>query len=146
MPILGGGLRGCYRCAAVWRRRGSREPAVCPRCKSRRWDVPKLERISTGHGQGIEDILGPKREEALRLAREHGFGHVRVFGSVRRSEATRWSDVDLLVAGGPHTSILDVIDLELDLEALLGRRVDVGSDESLHWLIRPQVLFEAVTL
>lgn len=42
--------------------------------------------------------------------------------------------------------MLDQAALELGLERLLGRHVDVVPDESLHWLLRPQVLFEAVSL
>jgi uncharacterized protein len=91
-------------------------------------------------------VLAPHREAVIDLARRHGFDHVRVFGSVRRGEATKRSDVDLLVARRQGTSLLDRAALEIDLEGLLGRKVDVVTDEGLHWLIRPQVLFEAVPL
>jgi uncharacterized protein len=69
-----------------------------------------------------------------------------VFGSVRRGEATKDSDIDLLVAPGPDASLLDRAALGCDLEELLGRKVDVVTDGGLHWLIRPQVLFEAAAL
>lgn len=65
---------------------------------------------------------------------------------MRRSEATRGSDVDLLVDRSDETSLLDRAALAEDLEGILGRRVDVVPEESLHWLARPQVLFEAVSL
>jgi uncharacterized protein len=82
----------------------------------------------------------------LEAARRRGFDHVRVFGSVRRSEANARSDVDLLVNRQPKTSLLDRAALVDDLERLLGRPVDIVPDASLHWLVRPQVLFEAVPL
>jgi predicted nucleotidyltransferase len=41
---------------------------------------------------------------------------------------------------------LDRAALAADLEKILGRRVDVVPEEALHWLVRPQVLFEAVPL
>jgi predicted nucleotidyltransferase len=75
-----------------------------------------------------------------------GFRHVRVFGSVRRSQATPTSDVDLLVDREPGTSLLERAALGLELERLLRRKVDVVPEESLHWLLRPQVLFEAEPL
>ena len=146
MPNLGGRVRGCYRCAYVWRLRGAGEPRVCARCKSDLWDVPLLHRIRVGAGPGIESILAPHREEILRLAELHHFSHVRVFGSLRRRQATRTSDVDLLVAPGPSVSLLDRIGLQQDLQDLLGRPVDVVEDDAVHWLFRPQVLFEAVAL
>lgn len=65
---------------------------------------------------------------------------------MRRSEATRGSDVDLLADRSDGTSLLDRAALAEDLEGILGRHVDVVPEESLHWLARPQVLFEAVSL
>lgn len=80
------------------------------------------------------------------MARARGFSHVRVFGSVRRREATKTSDVDLLVDREESTSLLDRAALMTDLEEILQRKVDVVPEEGLHWLIRPQVLFEALPL
>ncbi len=144
MPLLSNGLLGCYRCAFVWRPKNRRTPRICPRCKSRLWDVPKLRPIAHGRGLGIPEILGPHRNELIVAARARGFGHLRVFGSVRRGEATPKSDVDLLVDPGESTSLLDRAALTNELESILGRKVDVVADDALHWLIRPQVLFEAV--
>lgn len=68
----------------------------------------------------------------------------RVFGSVARSEATRKSDVDLLVDFDPDASAFDHVSLIQDLERVFHRKVDVAEPGGLHWLIRPQVLFEAI--
>jgi hypothetical protein len=38
------------------------------------------------------------------------------------------------------------VGLSLDLEELLGRKVDVVSEDGLHWYIRDRVLAEAVPL
>jgi predicted nucleotidyltransferase len=145
MARLTGGRNGCYRCGYVWRPIG-RMVHLCPRCKSRSWDVPKLRPITQGRRFGIPEIIGAKCTAVLRLAKESGFEHVRIFGSVRRSQATPKSDVDFLVARGPDASLLDRAHLEIRLEELLHRKVDVVIDEGLHWFIRPQALFEAVTL
>lgn len=146
MAMLPSGLRGCYRCAYVWRPARPEEPRICPRCKSRMWNVPLLHGISRGRGQGVEQVLAPHRSRILSAARRRGFGHVRVFGSVRRSEATRSSDVDLLVDREPGASLLDRAALTEELEQILHRKVDVVPEEALHWLVRPQVLFEAIPL
>lgn len=146
MAELSDGLLGCYRCAYVWRSTGRHPPRICPRCKSRSWDTPKLRPISRGTGLGIREILLPRREDVWQAARRWGFDHVRVFGSVRRSEGTAKSDVDLLVDRQPGTSLLERAALVDDLERMLGRRVDVVPEEALHWLVRPQVLFEARAL
>ena len=146
MAILASGLLGCYRCAYVWKPAKARSPRICPRCKSKLWDVPRLRPVSEGRGLGVREVLEPHRREVLSAARSKGFSHVRVFGAVRRREATKRSDVDLLVDRDEGASLLDRAALTGILEGLLGRRVDIVPEESLHWLIRPQVLFEAVPL
>lgn len=63
----------------------------------------------------------------LRIAAEHRGRAVAVFGSVARGEADPDSDVDFLVEFEPGSTLLDLIHLQDDLEALLGTRVDVVS-------------------
>ncbi len=91
----------------------------------------------------LEDLLREKRAEILRLAAKHGARNVRVFGSVLRGEADDESDLDLLVEFEPGRSLLDQAGLALDLEELLGRKVDVVTERSLYWLLRRRILKEA---
>jgi uncharacterized protein len=146
MPRLPSGLLGCYRCGNVWAPKRAAVPRVCARCKSRLWDVPKLRRIPHGRGPGIKELVTPHRTEILAAARKRGFSHVRVFGSVRRNQAGPHSDVDFLVDRDPMSSFFDRADFIEDLETILKRGVDVLPEDSLHWLARPQILFEAVPL
>ncbi len=67
----------------------------------------------------------------LDLAARHGARHVRVFGSMARGEAGPESDVDLLVDVEPGRTLLDVIALEQEVQALLGRSVEVLTDGGL---------------
>jgi predicted nucleotidyltransferase len=136
------GFAGCFRCAYVWRPR-SPQPALCPRCKSRLWDVPKLRRLTRGSGLGIVDIVIPKHARLLVALQANKARNPRVFGSVARSEATKDSDLDLLVDFDSGASVYDHIGLLNDLQRIFGRNVDVAEPSGLHWLIRPQVLFEA---
>lgn len=136
----------CFRCLYVWRIRRAGRPAVCPRCSSRLWSEPKLRAVRFGDRLGIEEVLLPHRREILRLASYYGARKVRVFGSVRRSEARPESDVDLLVVWKRKHRPMAFLDFPLELERLLGREVDVVSEESLHWSIRPTVEFEAIPL
>ncbi len=119
---------------------------MCPRCKSRYWETPRLRPVRLGRGLGIEQILAPHRDEILRIARHHGARTVRVFGSVRRREADERSDVDLLVEWNRGTSPLAGLDLAVALRKLLARRVDVVEEERLFWAIRPHAVAEAVPL
>jgi predicted nucleotidyltransferase len=139
------GVEGCFRCANVWRAR-STAPTRCPRCKSKLWDVPKLRAVRRGNGLGINDIIQPKRDQLFSVLKAHSARSPRVFGSIARSEASPTSDLDLIVDFDEGASMLDQAKLRWELQELFGRKVDVTSPNGLHWLIRPQVLFEAVTV
>lgn len=86
------------------------------------------------------------REEILRIAARHGARNVRVFGSVARGQDRSESDVDLLVDMDNDRSLLDLVGLEQELEALLHRKVDVLTDDSLHPALRPRITAEARAL
>lgn len=87
--------------------------------------------------------LKRSRKSILRLAKRYGVTDIRVFGSVVRGDDTPESDIDFLVELEPTRSLFDVGGLLLELENLLGCKVDVLTEKSLHWYIRDQVLSEA---
>ena len=95
---------------------------------------------------GTYQPLNEKRDQILEIAARHGARNVRVFGSVARGEAAPDSDVDLLVDVGPTHSQWFPAGLILDLEDLLGREVDIVTEDALHWYIRDRVLEEAIPL
>ena len=86
------------------------------------------------------------RQEILDIAHRHGARNVRVFGSVSRGEAGPESDLDLLVSTAQDTSSWFPAGLILELEELLGRKVDVITEGALHWYLRERVLAEAIPL
>jgi predicted nucleotidyltransferase len=94
----------------------------------------------------ISQAIQEKRDMVLALAARHGARNVRLFGSVSRDEAGPQSDVDILVDLEPGRSLFDLGGLLMDLEDLLGRKVDVVTEKGLHWYIRDKVLKEAVRL
>ncbi|RZJ84963.1 MAG: nucleotidyltransferase [Massilia sp.] len=94
----------------------------------------------------MHPLLEAHREELLSMARRRGITRVRVFGSMCRGDAGDGSDVDLLVTLAPGVSGLALGGLLLDAEELLGRRVDVVTEASLHPALRDQVMASAVPL
>ena len=94
----------------------------------------------------LDGLLKTKRTEILEIAARHGARSIRVFGSFARGEARPESDADFLVEMEDDRSLLDIGNLAMDLEDLLGRRVDVVEPAGLHWYIRDRVMTEAVTL
>lgn len=93
-----------------------------------------------------QQVVERHRDEILRLAEHHGAGNVRLFGSVARGEDTPESDVDLLIDVTGETTPWFPGGLVVDLEELLGRRVQIVIRRSLSHLIRDTVLREAVPL
>lgn len=89
-------------------------------------------------------IVKEKRGEILRVAARYGAHDVRVFGSVARGEDDRESDVDFLVELEARRSLLDLGGLQMELEDLLGCRVDVVTVRGLKARIRERVLREAM--
>ena len=91
-------------------------------------------------------LLESNREAVLDLARRYGVTRIRVFGSMARMDASEESDVDLLVDIGEKTSGFGLGGLLMDLQDLLGRRVDLVTEQALHPSIRERILSEAVPL
>ena len=95
---------------------------------------------------GIEALRKNHRNQILKLAAQHGAHNVRVFGSIARGEARPDSDIDFLVERGPDPSPFFPGGLLMDLQDLLGRRVDIVTERGLHASLRDRVLREAVPL
>lgn len=79
-----------------------------------------IERLLERHRQDIREIV----------ARHHGRA-IYVFGSVARGEDRADSDVDFLVDFAEGSSLFDLMRIGDELEALLGRPVDVVSRAGL---------------
>ncbi|MDO8681929.1 MAG: nucleotidyltransferase family protein [Armatimonadota bacterium] len=89
------------------------------------------------------DIIGENREGVLKLASKYGAYNIRVFGSAARGDDTESSDIDFLISMEEGRSLLDQAGLLTDLSELLGRKVDVVTEDSIYWLIRRRILKEA---
>ena len=94
----------------------------------------------------INDILKSKHDEILQIAEKHGAYNIRIFGSVARGDAVPESDVDFLVDVNPEHSPFFPGGFMADLEDLLGMKIEVLTENALHWYIRDKVLKEAVPL
>lgn len=94
------------------------------------------------------------RSTALRLLKEHrpaladrfGVARLALFGSTARDTAGPDSDVDVLVAfDGPATSER-YFGLQFYLEDLLGRPVDLVTENALRDRLRPYVERDAIVV
>ena len=94
----------------------------------------------------IADLISDKRDEIIALAAQHNVYNVRVFGSAARDELRADSDIDFLVTFLPGADAWGVMGMEIELERLLGRTVEVVGDDSLRENWRDGILREAQPL
>ena len=92
--------------------------------------------------------LGDARVDENKLAdlcRHYGVRELSLFGSAVRGEMRPGSDIDIMVEFDPgaRIGIIKFESLSEDLEALVGRKIDLVTKRGLKAWIRPHVLKEA---
>jgi predicted nucleotidyltransferase len=91
-----------------------------------------------------DDVIRILQQEIEGLVDRYSISALSVFGSVARDEAREDSDIDILVEFSQPIGLFAFIDLQQNLEALLGHKVDLGTLRSLKPRIKEQVLEEAI--
>ena len=94
----------------------------------------------------IATFITEQRDAIMEAAKRHGAKNVRVFGSAARGEVLPESDVDFLVELDAGRSLLDQSALLIELQDILGRRVDVVEPAGLHHHIKDKILADATAL
>ena len=94
----------------------------------------------------LDEVRSLYRSQILAAAKRRGATNVRVFGSVARGNQRADSDIDFLVDFEPGRSLLDLTGLWLDLEAVLGCKVDVVSSRGLKPRLEAEVVRDAVAI
>jgi len=93
-----------------------------------------------------KQLLKNNLEQVLEISRKHGAKDLRVFGSLARNEHNKDSDIDLSINYDPEQrSSWFRSGLILDLQELLGTKVDVVTENSLS-RFKKQILTEAVPI
>lgn len=88
-----------------------------------------------------------KNREAVRTAVSRcRAANPRVFGSILRGEDQEGSDIDILVDALPGATLLDLGGLQMDLQDILGVRVDLLTPDELPKQIRARVIAEAIPI
>lgn len=82
----------------------------------------------------------------IPVLRRYDVKRAAFFGSYVRGEEKAKSDVDILVEFEGDKSLLDLAGLKIELEEVLGRKVDVLTYKSLHPLLKEKILMEQKTI
>ena len=91
-------------------------------------------------------LISERRQAILDVAEKHGATRVRLIGSVARVRGSADSDIDRSSHGATDTSLLDHAALIIELEQLLGHKVDVASDGWVKPGLRESIYRDAVAL
>ncbi len=85
------------------------------------------------------------REKIADFCRRHHIRKLSFFGSVLRDDFAPGSDVDVLVEfeAGKSVGLISLSGMEIQLSAILGRKVDLNTEGFLSPYFRDEVLQEA---
>ena len=90
--------------------------------------------------------LEGKREAVRAVVSRYPAANPRVFGSVLHGDDRDDSDIDILVDALPGATLFDLGDLQMDLQDILGVRVDLRTPGEISKYYRDEVLAEAVPI
>jgi predicted nucleotidyltransferase len=93
----------------------------------------------------LADGVDLDEADLVDLCRRHGIRRLALFGSALRDDLTFDSDIDLLVEFEPDrvAGLMGIAAIELELQALVGRSVDLRTPADLSRHFRDTVTAEA---
>jgi|RhiMetdeSRZDD1v2_1073273.scaffolds.fasta_scaffold2681874_1 predicted nucleotidyltransferase len=93
-----------------------------------------------------EDVLTKLRELKPAITARYKVREIGLFGSFVRGEQGASSDIDLLAEFEANADLFDLIGLELYLEEIFQRPVDIVPKQALRVELRETVLHQVVTV
>ncbi len=86
------------------------------------------------------------KEKISPIFRKFGVTYAAIFGSVSRGEDRKDSDIDILVRLGRPTGMFLYMQMINSLEEILGRKVDMVTEQSLNKFVKPHVMPDLKTI
>ena len=86
------------------------------------------------------------KDAIVNVLNKHDVKRASLFGSIVREEMTDESDIDILIEFKGVKSLLDLAGLKIALEEALESKVDVLTFDSIHPLLKEQILAEQVEI
>ncbi|MFA5249570.1 MAG: nucleotidyltransferase family protein [Candidatus Paceibacterota bacterium] len=94
----------------------------------------------------VEAISKEQKEQASSVLKGNGVKRAAFFGSFARGQATEGSDIDILVEFEGEKSLFDIGGLKMELEDIFNKKIDIVEYQSLHPLLREDILKEQVSI
>ena len=86
------------------------------------------------------------KRKILPILERYGVKRVGLFGSYIRGEMKEHSDIDILVEIEQDISLLDFVGIKLEIEEVLGNKVDLVEYDTIKPLLRERILKEQVII
>lgn len=91
--------------------------------------------------------MNPRENEIIiSFLKKHGAIQIGIFGSIARGEERPDSDIDILVEFNEVKGLFEFIGIGLDLEDILGKKIDLFTEENLRLFIKDRVMEELVVI
>ena len=103
-----------------------------------------MKNFPTQQSVTFEEIYRTLQQHFNKLQKQYSVKTLGVFGSYVRGEATKNSDLDVLVEFDGELTFRNYMDLKFFLEDLFKRKVDLVIKEDIKPKIREQILGETV--
>jgi uncharacterized protein len=94
----------------------------------------------------MKNEIAEIKRAIVPILKKNGVVKAGIFGSYARGEATKKSDIDVLIQFKGRKSLLDLVGVKLDIEDKLKRKADVVEYSALHPLLRKSILKEEVRI
>ena len=86
------------------------------------------------------------RKRIIPTLKKYGVIKAGIFGSFARGDHNKKSDVDVLIKFKGKKSLFDLAGLEIELEKILKRKVDVGEYSVIHPMLKERILKEEIRI
>ena len=91
----------------------------------------------------IKDV----RLKIVKILKKKGIARAGIFGSYATGKARKNSDIDILIdVTGKGFSLFDLVALELELQKVLNKKVDLITYKSIHPLLKKRILNEEIKI
>lgn len=94
----------------------------------------------------MEIVIEQIKKNAEPVLKKNDIAYAGLFGSYLHGTAGPESDIDLVVRFSKPKSLFDIVALERDLSASLGKKTDVVTEGSLSKYFRDEVLRDALPI
>jgi len=94
----------------------------------------------------MENTITRIKLKALPIFRKHGVSKAGIFGSYARGEQDAKSDIDFLIKIRDNASLTDIIHLQINLEKVFKRKIDVVEYEVIRPELKERILNEEIRI